>query len=181
MTSLTDLIPGSYTVDPTHSEVGFIARHAMVTKVRGRFHDVDGTITVADSLQDSTAVATIKTRSVDTGNADRDLHLQSADFFNTATNPTITFTSTAVRPDESGFVLDGDLTINAITRPVSLDVEFDGMATDPFGNVRIGFSATTAVDREEWGLTWNAALETGGFLVSKKIILQLEISAIRQG
>jgi polyisoprenoid-binding protein YceI len=179
--SSIDITPGTYVIDPSHSEVGFVARHAMVTKVRGWFRTVEGTITVAENFADSTATATMAVDSVDTGNADRDAHLKSADFFDAATTPDITFTATGIRDiDGDEFVLDGDLTIKGITKPVSLEAEYNGSATDPFGNARVGFSAETEVEREDWGLTWNAALETGGVLVSKKIKLTLDISAIKQ-
>ncbi len=179
--STAEITPGTYVIDPSHSEVGFVARHAMVTKVRGVFRTVDGTITVAEGLVGSSATATMAVDSISTGNADRDGHLKSADFFDAATNPDITFTSTGLRDvDGAEFVLDGNLTIKGVTRPVSLEVEYNGAATDPFGNARIGFSAETDVEREDWGLTWNAALETGGVLVSKKVKLTLDISAIKQ-
>lgn len=180
-TTPNTLTAGSYTIDPSHSEVGFVARHAMVTKVRGYFRDLEGTIEVADSFADSTATATMKTASVDSGSADRDGHLQSADFFDVETYPEITFASKRVQDvDGDNFDLVGDLTIKGVTKEVALQVAYDGTAQDPFGNVRVGFTAITTVDREDWGLTWNAALETGGVLVSKKITLNLEISAIKQ-
>ena len=172
---------GTYTLDPSHSEVGFVARHAMVTKVRGYFRTLEGTVTVAETLAGSSATATMSVDSVDTGNADRDGHLKSADFFDAATHPEITFVSTGVREIKGEeFILDGELTIKGVTKPVALEVEYNGSATDPFGNHRIGFSAETEVEREDWDLTWNAALETGGVLVSKKIKLTLDISAIKQ-
>lgn len=172
---------GTYVVDASHSEVGFVARHAMVTKVRGYFRELEGRIVVADSLEDSTATAAMKVASVDTGNADRDGHIQSADFFDAESNPEITFVSTGVK-DVKGdrFTLVGDLTMKGVTKPVELDAEYEGTAQDPFGNTRVGFSASTEVEREDWGLTWNAALETGGVLVSKKITLNLEVSAVKQ-
>ncbi len=176
----TGLVPGTYTIDPSHSEVGFVARHAMVTKVRGRFTGVDGTLTVGDDVESSSATATIAVASVSTGSPDRDAHLTSGDFFDAETHPTISFVATGVRSQGDGYVLDGDLTIKGVSKPVTLDLEFEGVATDPFGNQRAGFSASTDVDREAWGLTWNAALETGGVLVSKKIKLQLDVSAIKQ-
>lgn len=181
MTDLSTLAAGTYVIDPSHTEVGFVARHAMVTKVRGYFRDLEGTITVADDLAASTATATMKTASVDTGSADRDGHLKSADFFDVDNNPEITFVSTGVS-NVSGttFELTGDLTLMGVTKPVTLEAEYDGTAQDPFGNVRAGFTASTTVEREDWGLSWNAALETGGVLVSKKITLNLEISAIKQ-
>ena len=174
------LVPGTYVIDASHSEVGFVARHAMVTKVRGRFTEVEGTITFGDSVETSSATATIDAASVTTGSEQRDGHLQSADFFDVATYPSITFASSAVRAEGDEFVLEGDLTIKDVTKRVTVPVEFEGTATDPFGNQRAGFSATLDVEREDWGLTWNAALETGGVLVSKKIKLQLDISAIKQ-
>jgi polyisoprenoid-binding protein YceI len=180
MSSL-EITPGTYVIDPSHSEVGFVARHAMVAKVRGYFRTVEGQIVVADEFANSSATATMKVDSVDTGNGDRDGHLKSADFFDAESFPEITFTSTGIRDiNAEEFVLDGNLTIKGITKPVSLEAEYNGAATDPFGNERIGFSAETDVDREDWGLTWNAALETGGVLVSKKIKLTLDISAIKQ-
>ncbi|MGN7248997.1 YceI family protein [Janibacter anophelis] len=180
-TALTELAAGTYVIDPSHSEVGFVARHAMVTKVRGYFREIDGAITVADDIAASSAKAAMKVDSVDTGAADRDGHLKSADFFDAENHPEITFVSTGVS-NVSGneFDLTGDLTILGVTKPVTLKAEFDGTAQDPFGNVRAGFTASTVVEREDWGLTWNAALETGGVLVSKKITLNLEISAIKQ-
>lgn len=174
------LVAGTYAIDASHSEVGFVARHAMVTKVRGRFTEVEGTITFADSVEASSATATISAASVTTGSEQRDGHLQSPDFFDVATYPSITFTSTGVRAEGGEFVLEGDLTIKDVTKRVTVPVEFEGTATDPFGNQRAGFSAAFDVDREDWGLTWNAALETGGVLVSKKVKLQLDISAIKQ-
>ena len=181
MSDLSTLTAGTYVIDASHTEVGFVARHAMVTKVRGYFRDLEGTIAVAENLADSTATATMKTASVDTGSADRDGHLKSADFFDVENNPEITFVSTGVN-NVSGNTFDvtGDLTINGVTKPVTLAAEYDGTAQDPFGNVRAGFTASTTVEREDWGLTWNASLETGGVLVSKKITLNLEISAIKQ-
>lgn len=180
MSTFEGLQAGTYTIDPAHTEAGFVARHAMVAKVRGRFSEVSGTITVAENIEDSTVHAVLKTASVDTGNADRNAHLRSADFFDVENNPEITFVSTAVRvTGDNEAVIVGDLTIGGVTKPVELEAEYEGTAQDPFGNVRAGFSASTEVEREEWGLTWNAALETGGVLVSKKIKLQLEVSAIR--
>ncbi len=186
MTDISTITPdtlaaGTYTLDASHSEVGFVARHAMVTKVRGYFRDLEGSITVAEELADSSATATMKTASVDTGSADRDGHLRSADFFDVENHPEITFVSTGVaNVSGTNFDLTGDLTIMGVTKPVTLEVEYDGTAQDPFGNVRAGFTASTTVEREDWGLSWNAALETGGVLVSKKITLNLEISAIKQ-
>lgn len=182
MTTLsTPLAAGTYVIDPSHTEVGFVARHAMVTKVRGYFRDLEGAIEVAEDLAGSSATATMRTASVDTGSADRDGHLKSADFFDVDNNPEITFVSTRVQDvDGDNFDLVGDLTLMGVTKEVALQATYDGTAQDPFGNVRAGFTAITTVDREDWGLSWNAALETGGVLVSKKITLNLEISAIKQ-
>ena len=180
VTTTTQLTAGTYVIDASHTEVGFVARHAMVTKVRGQFRDVEGTITVGDSLESSSATATMKVSSVDTGSADRDGHLVSADFFDAENHPEITFVSTGVsNVDGNEFDLNGNLTILGVTKPVTLKAEYEGTAQDPFGNVRAGFSASTVVEREDWGLSWNATLETGGVLVSKKITLNLEVSAIK--
>lgn len=175
-----ELVPGTYTVDPAHSEVGFTARHAMVTKVRGRFADVDGTLVIGEGVEDSSARATIQVASVSTGSGDRDAHLRSADFFDADTYPTISFVSTGVRVQGGQYLLDGELSIKDVTRSVTVPVTFEGTATDPFGLARAGFSGELDVDREQWGLTWNAALETGGVLVSKKVRLSLDVSAVRQ-
>ena len=181
VTTTTQLTAGTYVIDASHTEVGFVARHAMVTKVRGQFRDVEGTITVGDSLESSSATATMKVSSVDTGSADRDGHLVSADFFDAENHPEITFVSTGVsNVDGNEFDLNGNLTILGVTKPVTLKAEYEGTAQDPFGNVRAGFTASTVVEREDWGLSWNATLETGGVLVSKKITLNLEVSAIKQ-
>lgn len=180
-TGVAAIAAGTYVLDPTHTEVSFVARHAMVTKVRGYFRDVTGEITIADDFAASSATAVMKTASVDSGNADRDTHLKSADFFDVENNPEITFVSTGLRKvDGDEFVLDGDLTISGITNPVSLEVEYEGSAQDPWGNTRVGFSAKTTVEREKWNLTWNVGLEAGGVLVSKKIQLVLDLSAVKQ-
>jgi polyisoprenoid-binding protein YceI len=174
-------VAGTWQIDPSHSTVGFVARHLMVTKVRGRFTDVDATVTVGDDPTASSVEAVIQTASIDTRSADRDTHLRSADFFDVEQFPTITFRSTAVRAVKGDrWALDGELTIKGVTRPVTLDVEFEGTAGDPWGGQRAGFTAETEIDREDWGLTWNVALESGGILVSKKIKLELEVQLVRQ-
>lgn len=181
MTEQTLPAAGTYVIDASHTEVSFVARHAMVTKVRGYFRDVEGSVTIAENFADSTATATMQTASIDTGSADRDGHLKSADFFDVESNPEITFVSTGVQNvSDNTFDLIGDLTIGGVTKQVSVQTFYDGTAQDPFGNVRAGFTGTTTVERENWGLSWNAPLETGGVLVSKKITLNLEISAIKQ-
>jgi len=169
---------GTWTVDAAHSTVEFVARHLMVTKVRGRFADYDATITIADDPAASSVDVTIQVASVTTGDEGRDGHLTSPDFFDTANFPTLTFKSTKVTPVGSDtWKVDGDLTVKDVTKPVVLDVEFGGVATDPWGNQKAFFSASTEVDREEWGLTWNQPLAGGGVLVGKKAKIELEIQA----
>jgi polyisoprenoid-binding protein YceI len=174
------LTAGTYTVDPAHSEVGFSARHAMVTKVRGSFSDVEGSVVLDDDANLIAVRAEIRVASVDTRNADRDAHLRSPDFFDAEAFPTMTFVSRAVTVGGEGFVVTGDLTIRDVTREVVLDVEAGGVATDPFGNARAGFSAETEINRSDYGLTFNAVLETGGVLVSEKVKISLDVSAIKQ-
>lgn len=172
------LTTGTYSIDPAHSEVGFSVRHAMVTKVRGSFSDVVGTVVVdGDALIQ--VDATIQVASVDTRNADRDGHLKSADFFDVAQYPTMTYRSRSVTGHGEGFVVEGDLTLHGVTRSVPLEVTAEGVATDPFGNSRAGFSAETEINRKDFGLTWNAALETGGVMLSEKVKITLDISSIK--
>ena len=176
----TTNLTGTYTLDPAHSTIGFVARHAMVTKVRGSFDDFEGTIVVDGSNPSaSTAAVTIQAASIDTRNADRDAHLKSNDFFNMDEFPEITFASTAVTSDGDDYTLTGDLTIKGVTKPVTIDFEFTGAATDPFGNHRIGFEGSVDVNRKDWGIEWNAPLETGGVLVSEKVKLTFDVSAIK--
>ncbi len=179
-TAVLDDISGDYTLDASHSRLGFSARHAMVTTVRGRFADWSGTahIDTVDPAASSVSL-TIRTASIDTGSADRDAHLTSADFFDAETHPEITFVSTHVARDGADWAITGDLGIKGTTRPVTIEFESTGSAQDPFGNLRIGFEGGTSINRKDWGLTWNAALETGGVLVSEKIKLDFDISAIR--
>ena len=173
--------PGVWEIDPGHAEVAFIGRHFMLTKVRGRFTGVSGAVTVAEEPTDSSLEVTIDMASVSSGDQARDDHLRSADLFDVEHNPTATFRSTAVtRSTDTTGTLSGDLTIKGVTRPVTLEVEYLGHARDPWGNDRAVFSAHTTIDREDWGLTWNMILETGGLLVSKEIRLEIEVEAIRQ-
>jgi polyisoprenoid-binding protein YceI len=181
MTTITDLT-GTYTIDPTHSRLGFITRHAMVAKVRGSFDTFEGSGTIdgADIAKSSVSVK-IDAGSINTNNADRDAHLRSADFFSTDEDSSITFVSTAFKLlDATTLEVTGDLTIKGISKQVSIPFEFLGVATDPFGNERAGFEGTTVIQRSDWGITWNAALETGGVLVSDKVTLEIEVSAIKQ-
>jgi polyisoprenoid-binding protein YceI len=179
----TALPTGTYAIDPSHSRIGFVARHAMVTKVRGSFNEFDGSGRFeADHPADSHLRLTIQAASIDTRNPDRDGHLRSNDFFDMDTYPEITFVSTTVeRSDDDEFTVVGDLTIKGVTNPVTVKFEYTGTAVDPYGNTRIGLEGTTSVNRKDWGITWNAALEAGGVLVGEKVTLEFEVSAIRTG
>jgi polyisoprenoid-binding protein YceI len=173
--------PGTYTLDPTHTRIGFVARHLMVTKVRGHFAQFEGSITIAAEPKGSTADVTIQTISVETGTTDRDNHLRSGDFFEAEKYPEMTFRNARVVSQKgTDFTVVGDLTIKGITHDVQLAVELDGVVKDPYGNTRLAVTATTEIDREAWGLTWNAALETGGVMVSKKIAIEIESEAVLQ-
>ncbi|MGA8246262.1 MAG: YceI family protein [Nocardioides sp.] len=174
-------ISGEYTLDPAHSRLGFSTRHAMVTTVRGQFKDFTGEAVVdtADPASSSVRLV-ISASSIETGVADRDAHLRGADFFDTETYPELTFSSTDVSRDGDDWTITGDLTIKGVTRPLTIEFESTGSARDPFGNLRIGFEGQATISRKDWGLTWNAALETGGFLVSDKIKLDIDISAIQK-
>jgi len=174
-------LSGTYTLDPAHSRIGFVARHAMVTKVRGAFNEFTGTAVLdGDQPGNSTATVTIKAESIDTRNAQRDGHLRSNDFLAMEEYPEITFVSTAARQTGAeDFELTGDLTIKGITRPVTIPFTFEGAATDPFGNFRAGFEGSVTISRKDYGVTWNAALEGGGVLVSDKVTLEFEISAVK--
>ena len=179
---MTDFTPyqGTWTIDPSHSRLGFVARHAMVTKVRGQFDEYAGTLVIdAANPAASTANVTVQLASVNTASPDRDAHLRSADFFDVENNKEMTFASTGVKQDGDEFTMLGDLTIKGVTRPVELELEPTGVATDPFGNVRAGFEGETEISRKDFGLTWNVALEAGGVLVSDKIKIQLDVSAIK--
>ena len=174
-------LTGNYAIDPTHSRIGFVARHAMVTKVRGSFNEFDGSgYFDAEHPANSHVQLTIQTASIDTRNADRDAHLRSNDFFDMDTYPEITFVSTSVEPaGDENYRVTGDLTIKGVTKPVTVDFEYTGTAVDPYGNQRIGLEGTTTVNRKDWGVSWNAALEAGGVLVGEKVTLEFEVSAIR--
>lgn len=175
-------LTGEYTLDPAHTRIGFVARHAMVTKVRGAFNEFTGTARIDGENPERSSVAlTIKAESIDTRNADRDGHLRSNDFLAMAEYPEITFRSTGVRrTGEDAFDVTGDLTVKGVTHPVVVPLTYEGQATDPFGNSRIGLEGNTTINRQDFGVTWNAALETGGFLVSDRIVLEFEISAVKQ-
>ncbi len=173
--------PGTYTLDTGHTTIEFIGRHLMITKVRGRFTDFSGEIVIGEAPGDSSVNVTIQTTSVESSDEKRDGHLRSPDFLDAEQYPTIVFKSSKVDLDRDGTAkVTGDLTVKDVTRPVTLVVEFDGAQADPWGGQRLGFSAHTEIDREDWGLTWNVALETGGVLVGKKIRLEFNVEAVRQ-
>lgn len=172
-------LAGTYRLDPAHSHVGFSVRHAMVSRVRGRFDDFEGTVVIGDEPVSSSAEVEVKTASIDTREAQRDGHLRSPDFFDAETYPKMTYRSTRVVPEGDAWKLEGELTIRDVARPVTVAVTFEGGARDPWGGDRIGFTAHTEIDREEFGLTWNQALETGGILVGKKVRIELEVEAVR--
>ncbi|WP_298133532.1 YceI family protein [Micropruina sp.] len=180
MSGIADL-KGTYVLDASHSQLGFVARHAMVTKVRGSFNEVAGTATLDGANPSaSTLSVTMQAASVDTRSEGRDAHLRSADFFDAEKYPEITFTGTDFAVDGDVITVTGDLTIKGVTHSVTVPFEFQGAATDPFGNQRIGFEGSVVVNRKDWNLNWNAALEAGGVLVSEKVTLELEVSAIKQ-
>lgn len=174
-------VTGTYAIDPTHSRIGFVARHAMVTKVRGSFNEFEGTGHFdAQDPSRSHLQLVIQAASIDTRNADRDGHLRSNDFFDMEAHPEITFSSTTVEQlDDGTFRVTGDLTIKGTTKPVTVDFEYTGTARDPFGNDRLGLEGSTVVNRKDWGLNWNAPLDAGGVLVSEKVTLEFEVSAVR--
>jgi polyisoprenoid-binding protein YceI len=180
-TSALDDVSGDYTVDVAHTRIGIRARHAMVTTVRGAFTDFTGEAQLRPADPPSSSVSLrIRTASIDTGNDDRDTHLRSADFLDVETYPEMVFTSTRVEQvDEDVYSVTGDLTIKDLTQPVTVDFTLTGSALDPFGNMRVGFEGALAILRSDWGLTWNAALETGGWLVSDRIQIEFDVSAIR--
>ena len=170
---------GTWKVDPGHAEVGFVGRHFGLTKIRGRFVGVDGTVVIAPEVAQSSVEVVIDVASVNSGDSTRDDHLRSADFFDVTVHPTATYRSTTLTVDGDRARMQGELTIKGVTRPVALDVELLGAATDPWGNERLVLSARGRINREDWGLTWNVVLEAGGLLVSKEITLEIEVELIR--
>ncbi len=178
--ALAALTAGTWNVDPSHSNVGFVARHLMVTKVRGSFSSFSGAITVGDDPLQSKVEATVDAASIDTGDDNRDAHLRSGDFFDVEQFPTWSLVSTGLTAKGGDrYLLQADLTIKGVTKSVSFDLEFEGVATDPWGNTKAGFTAETEISRKEFGLEWNVALETGGVLVGDKVKIQLEIQAVK--
>ncbi|MGO8876408.1 MAG: YceI family protein [Acidimicrobiales bacterium] len=175
---LPGYIAGRWNVDSLHSEVGFTVRHMMVSKVRGKFTKYDAELVTAENPLESSVTASIDLSSIDTGSADRDNHLRSADFFEVEKYPTMTFRSTGIRPNGDDFILDGELTLKDVTLPVSLDLELGGFGKDPYGGTRAGFTASGEIKRSDFHVDFNAALETGGVVVSDKVTLHLEIEAV---
>ncbi len=172
---------GTWKIDPSHSEIQFFVRHMMIAKVRGRFREFEGTIHISERPEDSRVEVVIEAASIDTRDRTRDEHLRSADFLDVERYPELRFASTSVRPgDKDRWQVTGDLTVRDVTRPVVLDVEYDGAMVDPWDNLRAGFLATTEIDRENFDITWNQALEAGGFLVGKGVRIEIDIEAIRQ-
>jgi len=170
-----------YALDTAHTTVEFVVRHLMITKVRGRFTAFDGTVELEAGSELPAAIrATIDARSIDTREEQRDAHLRSADFLDSDKFPTLTFESTRIDGTPDEFIIDGNLTIHGVTRDVSLKGSFEGRATDPWGGVRVGYSAHTTINRKDFGLTWNAALETGGVVVGDEVRIELNVEAIRK-
>lgn len=180
-TATTLEIPtGTWVADKAHTQIGFLAKHLMVTRVRGHFEEYDLKVEIAEDLTESKIDVSFDAASITTGAPDRDNHLRSADFLDVENHPTLRFVSTEITRDGDRFEVKGDLTIRDVTKPVTLDVVYEGIATDPWGNDHIGFTAKTVLTREDWDLTWNAPLEGGGWLVSKEVVIDIEGELIRQ-
>jgi polyisoprenoid-binding protein YceI len=174
-------LSGNYVIDPAHTRIGFVARHAMVTKVRGAFNGFEGSAVVdGTDFTKSTGQLTIQAASIDTRNEQRDAHLRSNDFLAMEEHPQITFVATDVRQSgPTSLVVTGDLTIRGVTNSITIPFQFEGASTDPYGNLRVGFEGSAVINRKDYGITWNAALETGGVLVSDKVTLEFDVSAIK--
>jgi len=177
-TRIPGYVAGTWTIDPVHSEVGFTVRHMMVSKVRGKFNEFSGELVTGENPLESRVSASIDLASIDTGNVDRDNHVRSADFFETETFKTMTYHSNGLRIDGDDYVLDGELTLKGVTKPVSLRLELGGFGPDAYGGTRAGFSATGEIKRSDFGVDFNAALETGGVVLADKVTIHLEIEAI---
>lgn len=175
-----DQLTGEYTIDPAHSRFGFVARHAMVTKVRGQFTDFEGSLSLdAEDPSRSSGRVVIQAKSIDTKNSDRDNHIRSNDFLAMEEYPEIIFETTAIEGGPNTWKVTGDLTVRGVTRPVVLDVGYLGASIDPWGNTRVGFEGSTVINRKDWGVSWNMALEAGGVLVSERVTLEFEIAAVK--
>lgn len=181
MSITADQIPGyrvgTWNIDPTHTEVGFSVRHLAISKVKGKFERFSGTITTAENPLESTVEATVEVASINTNQADRDNHLRTGDFFAAEEFPEFTFKSTGVSAAGNGFKVDGELTLRGVTKPVSFDFDLGGFGTDAYGNYKVGFTATTVVKREDYGIQWNAPLETGGLLLGSDVTITLDVQA----
>jgi polyisoprenoid-binding protein YceI len=173
-------VAGTWAIDPVHSEVSFVVRHMMVSKVRGRFDKFEGTVTTAPDPLQSSVNATVELTSVNTGNEGRDNHIRSEDFFHVEQHPVMTFHSAGVRADGKNFLLDGDLTLHEVTRPVTFNLEVNGFGPDAYGGTRAGFSATTEINRNDWGISYNGSIPgaTNAVVLSDKITINLEIEAV---
>jgi polyisoprenoid-binding protein YceI len=172
---------GTYSIDGSHTELGFAVRHMAVSKVRGRLSNFEGTIEIAENPEDSKASLTIDATSVDTRDENRDAHLRTSDFFDVENHPTWTFASTSIkRVGPTEFKVEGDLTIRGVTRPVTLDADLEGVVTDPYGNHRVGFSASTSINRDDFDVSFGAVMEAGGLVVAKKVDIQIELEAVLQ-
>jgi polyisoprenoid-binding protein YceI len=176
--STPEIPAGTWTIDPSHSEVGFSVRHLMVAKVKGTFETFEGTITIAENPLESSVTAEVDLSSINTRDEQRDGHLRSADFFEVENHPKLTFTSTSVEPDGGDFKVTGDLTIKGVTKPVVLDLEFNGVHPDPWGGTRSGFSAETEISRKEFGVDFEIPMDGGGVVVGDKIKITLEVEAV---
>jgi polyisoprenoid-binding protein YceI len=173
-------VAGTWAIDPVHSEVGFSVRHMMVSKVRGRFTKFSGELVTGSDVLDSSVTADIDLASIETGAEQRDAHLRSPDFFDTENHPQMTYRSTGIRRDGGDFIVDGELTLKGVTRSVPLTLEVNGFGPDAYGGTRAGFSARAEINRQDFGVNWNAAMETGGVVVSDKVAIHLEIEAVLQ-
>jgi polyisoprenoid-binding protein YceI len=179
MSDISALTPGTWTVDASHSSIGFVVRHLVVAKTRGTFGTFEGTITVGANPLESKVVASADTASVNTNDEGRDTHLRTGDFFEAEKFPKLRFESSGIVAKGSDYELNGDLTIKGVTKPVTFALEFEGVATDPWGNTKAGFTAETEVNRKDWGLDYNAVLEAGGVLIGEKVKITLEIEALK--
>jgi polyisoprenoid-binding protein YceI len=177
--SLSTLTPGTWNIDASHSTIGFTVRHLMISKVRGNFANFSGSAVVANDIANSVVTADIDMKSISTGDAGRDGHLQNDDFFGVDQFPTMSFRSTGFNVSGTTGTMNGELTIRGIAKPVTLAVEFEGIATDPYGNQKAGFSANGEISRKEWGIEWNAPLETGGFIISDNVKLEFDIQLVK--
>ena len=178
-TTSVSIPTGTWTIDPTHTRIGFVARHMMVTKVRGSFSEFSAEVEVAENPFESKLSAEVQMASIDTGSADRDGHLRTNDFFDIEQYPTMRLVSSGFEGSGESYVMHADLTIKGVTKPVDFELEFDGVGQDPWGGTRAGFTATTTINRKDWGIEWNAPLETGGVLVGEKIQIELDVQLVK--